>query len=251
VIGVLVVEDDPIAADAHAAYIERVPGFTVVGQALTGADALRELSRDAESAARGNSAGRPNSAARARRGRIDLVLLDMNLPDLHGLDVCRRMRARGHRADVIAVTSARDLNTVRSAVSQGIVQYLIKPFVFTTFAEKLEQYSAYRAQVAGGGLLSGQHEVDRALALLHGRGQTGLPKGMSPESMDAVTAALRTAAAPVSASELAEDLGMSRITARRYLEHLTDAGVARRAARYGRAGRPELEYQWIESAAPE
>ncbi|EXG81512.1 response regulator [Cryptosporangium arvum] len=221
-IRVLVVEDDPIAADAHAAYVERVAGFTVAGKALTAADALREMGR----------------------APIDLVLLDMHLPDMHGLDICRRMRARGHRADVVAVTSARDLNTVRAAVSLGIVQYLIKPFVFATFAEKLEQYAAYRSKLAGGGVLSGQHEVDRALALLHGRGQTGLPKGMSPESLDAVTAALRAADVPVSASEIAEDLGMSRITARRYLEHLTDAGLATRAARYGRAGRPELEYTW-------
>ncbi|TQS42678.1 response regulator [Cryptosporangium phraense] len=218
----LVVEDDPIAADAHADYVRRVPGFSVAATALTGADALRELGRV----------------------DVDLVLLDMNLPDLHGLDVCRRMRAGGHRADVIAVTSARDLNTVRSAVSLGIVQYLIKPFVFGSFADKLEQYAAYRAQVAGGGVLAGQHEVDRALALLHGRGQTALPKGMSPESLDAVTGALRSSEAPISASELAEDLGMSRITARRYLEHLTEAGLVTRAARYGRAGRPELEYRW-------
>ncbi|SHN47135.1 response regulator [Cryptosporangium aurantiacum] len=222
-IRVLVVEDDPIAADAHAAYVGRVPGFTVAGVALNAADALRRMSRT----------------------DVDLVLLDMHLPDLHGLDVCRRMRAHGHHADVVAVTSARDLNTVRSAVSLGIVQYLIKPFVFATFAEKLEQYAAYRSRVAGGGVMSGQHEVDRALAVLHGRGQTGLPKGMSPESLDAVTAALRDTAAAVSASELAEDLGMSRITARRYLEHLTDAGLASRAARYGRAGRPELEYRWV------
>ncbi|GAA3395185.1 response regulator [Cryptosporangium minutisporangium] len=228
-IRVLVVEDDPIAADAHAAYVRRVPGFTVAGVALTAADALRGMNR----------------------APIDLVLLDMHLPDLHGLDVCRRMRAAGHRADVVAVTSARDLDTVRSAVSLGIVQYLIKPFVFGTFAEKLEQYAAYRSRVAGGGVLSGQHEVDRALALLHGRGLTGLPKGMSPESLDAVTTALRSAAAPVSASELAEDLGMSRITARRYLEHLTDAGLVTRAARYGRAGRPELEYTWTGTARAE
>lgn len=224
-IRVLVVEDDPIAADAHAAYVRRMPGFAVAGTALTAADALREMSRT----------------------EIDLVLLDMHLPDMHGLDICRRMRARGHRADVVAVTSARDLHTVRAAVSLGIVQYLIKPFAFATFAERLEQYAAYQSKVAGGGVLSGQHEVDRALALLHGRGktsQTGLPKGMSPESLDAITAALRTAASPVSASEIAEDLGMSRITARRYLEHLTDAGLATRAARYGRAGRPELEYSW-------
>jgi response regulator of citrate/malate metabolism len=222
-IGVLVVEDDPVAADAHADYVGRVPGFAVVAHAATGAEALREL--------------RSGTA-------VDLILLDMNLPDLHGLEVCRRLRAAGSDTDVIAVTSARDLPTVRAAVSQGIVQYLIKPFVFAAFRDKLEQYRGYRDRVAGEGLMSGQHEVDRMLAALHGRGHTDLPKGMSPESLDAVAAALRAAAVPRSASELAETLGTSRITARRYLEHLTEAGLATRTARYGRAGRPELEYVW-------
>ena len=96
-IRVLVVEDDPIAAQAHAAYVTRVPGFTVVATALTGADALRHLSHES----------------------TDLVLLDLNLPDMHGMDVCRAVRAAGRRTDVIAVTSARDLAMVRGAVSQG------------------------------------------------------------------------------------------------------------------------------------
>ena len=70
---------------------------------------------------------------------IDVVLLDMNLPDRHGLDVVRAMRAAGHRADVIAVTSARDLEVVRAAVSLGVVQYLLKPFVFATLRDRLDR----------------------------------------------------------------------------------------------------------------
>jgi len=68
----------------------------------------------------------------------------MFLPDMHGLDVVRAMRTAGHRADVIAVTSARDIEVVRAAVSQGIVQYLLKPFTFSALREKLERYAAYR-----------------------------------------------------------------------------------------------------------
>ena len=109
-IGVLIVEDEPVAADAHVAYVGRVRGFGVRGKAHDGAEAIRQL-------------GDPSSG-------IDMVLLDMYLPDMHGLDVVRAMRTAGHRADVIAVTSARDLEVVRAAVSQGIVQYLLKPFTF-------------------------------------------------------------------------------------------------------------------------
>jgi response regulator of citrate/malate metabolism len=223
VIRVLVVEDEPIAADAHAVYVGRVPGFEVAAVAGTAAEALRAL----------------------EKGDVDLVLLDMNLPDRHGLAVVRAMRAAGHRADVIAVTSARDLAVVRAAVSQGIVQYLLKPFVFATLLDKLERYRQYRDTLADGGALAGQHEVDRLLATLRSPDPVNLPKGMSRESLDGVSRLLRAAEDGMSANEVATVLGASRVTARRYLEYLAEAGLASRQARYRGAGRPELEYRWL------
>jgi response regulator of citrate/malate metabolism len=221
-IQVLVVEDDPIAAQAHAEYVGRVPGFKVTAVAGTGQDALRLL---------------------ARAG-VDLVLLDMNLPDMHGMDVCRTIRASGRRVDVIAVTSARDLALVRTAVSQGVVQYVLKPFVFAALRERLERYAQYRADVTSAATVSGQHEVDRLLGTLHTGSEDRLPKGLSPDSLEAVIAALRDHPAGLSAAQTGERIGMSRVTARRYLEHLHDRGLARRTTRYGGTGRPEIEYAW-------
>jgi response regulator of citrate/malate metabolism len=223
VIAVLVVEDEAVALDAHAEYVERVPGFRVTARAATGAEALRRL----------------------RAGGVDLVLLDMNLPDMHGLDIIRAMRAGGHGADVIAVTSARDLAVVRAAVSQGIVQYLLKPFAFAALREKLERYQAYREQGHEDGVVAGQHEVDRMLGTLRGAEGHTLPKGVSPESLDAVVAALREEEGGMSAAQLGEALGTSRVTARRYLEHLADVGVLSRHMRYGGVGRPVVEYRWL------
>jgi response regulator of citrate/malate metabolism len=227
-IAVLVVEDEPVAADAHAEYVLRVAGFSLAGRASTGAEALRLL----------------------RAGGVDLVLLDMNLPDMHGLDVIRAMRAGGHRADVIAVTSARDLAVVRSAVSGGIVQYLLKPFAFAAFREKLDRYREYREQGADDGVVTGQHEVDRMLATLRGTEGHPLPKGVSPESLDAVVGALRRAEGAMSAAEMGEALGVSRVTARRYLEHLADTGLLSRHMRYGAVGRPVVEYRRITPTLP-
>lgn len=223
-IGVLIVEDEPVAADAHRAYLERIPGFVVRAVVHDGAGAIRVL-------------GDPTSA-------VDLVLLDMHLPDLHGLDVVRAMRTAGHRADVIAVTSARDLEVVRAAVSQGVVQYLLKPFTFAALRDKLERFAAYRRQLEGD-VASGQHEVDRALATLRGTDPSSLPKGMSLESMDAVVAVLRPSEEALSAAEVAAKVGASRVTARRYLEHLADSTLVVRRSRYGGAGRPEVEYRWV------
>jgi response regulator of citrate/malate metabolism len=229
-IRVLVVEDDPLTAEAHAAYVGRVPGYAVAGIAQTGAEAVRLL-RDARRAD-GSIAG------------IDLILLDVNLPDTTGIELCRSLRAAGIEIDVIAVTAVRDAAVVRSAVSLGIVQYLIKPFTFAAFAEKLGAYRDYRARV-GSAVVTDQQEVDASFAALRTSSGGDLPKGLTRETLDRVRSAVRDApaGAGVSAAELATRLDLSRVTARRYLEHLADTGAVERANRYGTPGRPEVEYR--------
>lgn len=221
---VLVVEDEEHAAAAHADYVARVPGFALAGVARSAAEAARHLNRDPE---------------------VDLLLLDLHLPDGHGLGLLQKLRSAGVLCDVIAVTSARDVDVVRAAVAQGVVLYLLKPFTFPMFRSKLEQYAAYRAELGAATGDVAQTEVDRMLGTLRARsGATALPKGMSAESLDQVVAVLRGAQRGLSASEVAEQVGASRVTARRYLEHLADSGAVERAPRYGGSGRPEVEYRW-------
>ncbi len=223
-IRVLVVEDEAVALSAHAAYVGRMPGFEVAALARSGHDALRQLRAEPD---------------------VDLVLLDMHLPDVHGLELLQRIRQEGHPCDVIAVTSARDLDVVKRAVSQGVVQYLIKPFTFAGFRAKLEQYAAYRERLVRTDIAVVQDEVDQLLGLLRpGAGADVLPKGMSRETLRLVTDRLRGVDQGLSASEVGEGLGASRVTARRYLEHLADNGLVERRSRYGGSGRPEVEYVW-------
>ena len=219
---VLIVEDEPIAAEAHTAYVGRVDGFVPVATVGTSQAALKAL----------------------QDKQIDVVLLDMNLPDRHGLDVVRAMRAAGHRADVIAVTSARDLDVVRAAVSLGVVQYVLKPFVFATLRERLLAYRAYRDHHGHGQEVSTQAEVDEVFAGARSGGETHLPKGMGEELLTRVSRTLRDADGGRSASELGEALGVSRVTARRYAEYLCETKVVVRRSRYAGAGRPEVEYLW-------
>ncbi|MET9482006.1 response regulator [Streptomyces sp. NPDC006638] len=219
VIRVLVVEDDPVAADAHQLYVRRVPGFAVAGVARSRAEAGRVLERTA----------------------IDLILLDLYLPDGHGLHLLRSLRAGGHQADVIAVTSARDLGIVREGVSLGVVQYVLKPFTFATLRDRLVRYAEFRAS---SGEASGQDEVDRALGALRTPGPASLPKGLSGPTLEAVTRTLRESPSGVTAAEAGVRAGISRITARRYLEYLVTVGRAERSPQYGHVGRPELQYRW-------
>lgn len=219
---VLIVEDEPVAAEAHATYVARVPGFVVAATASSGQAALKALQRTV----------------------IDVVLLDMNLPDLHGLEVVRAMRAAGHTADVIAVSSARDLDIMRSSVSLGVVQYVLKPFVFATLRDRLLAYLDYRATHVTAGEVGSQAEVDQVFAAARPTRPASLPKGMSDDLLTKVVGALRGSKVALSASEVGALLGVSRVTARRYLEHLHETGVATRGSRYAGQGRPEVEYSW-------
>lgn len=226
-IRVLVVDDEPLIAEAHAAYVGRLDGFEVVGVAHTAAAALRL------------AAGLP----------VDLVLLDLGLPDASGVEVCAAMSALDPSPDVVAITSARDLAMVRAAVASGVLLYLLKPFTFAAFRDKLERYASYRQALPAGEVAVSQRDVDRAMATLRSTDERGTsPKGVAPETLEQVAAALRGNAfrhgAGLSAAEVGVAVGVSRVTAWRYLERLAADGLVGRHTEYGRAGRPLVRYLW-------
>jgi response regulator of citrate/malate metabolism len=215
-----VVEDDPVAAEAHRTYVDRLSGFTCLGIAGTAARALQILGRQP----------------------VDLVLLDMNLPDGNGLDVVRRMRAAGNQTDVVMVTAAREVAAVQAAARIGVVQYVLKPFAFETLRDRLSAYARQRRAAESGQVVADQDEVDR---LLHPTTVSSVPKGLAGSVLDRVVTLLGNREG-WTAEEIATSLGTSRITARRYLEHLADQGQALRTQRYdGRSGRPKVEYSWV------
>ncbi|MFD3308533.1 response regulator [Streptomyces sp. NPDC058694] len=225
-IEVLVVDDDIRVARVNVAYVEKVAGFHVAGEAHSAAEALRQLEA---------------------LPRLDLVLLDHYLPDETGLAVVQEMRRRGHQADVIMVTAARDVSTVQAAMRQGALQYLVKPFAFAGLRAKLEAYADLRRTLDGGGEAE-QAEVDRIFGALSAGSEPGLPKGHSPTTAEAVRRALVTAEGPLSAQEIADRTGLSRQTAQRYLKLLERTGRATLTLKYGDAGRPEHRYVWATRA---
>jgi response regulator of citrate/malate metabolism len=137
----------------------------------------------------------------------------------------------------------RDAEVVRQTVGLGVAHYLVKPFDFATFRGRMQQYVDYRQRVRDASGPATQAEIDALLGALRPAVAAPLPKGLSADSLERVSAAVR-AHGPLSAREAAERLGMSRVAVRRYLEHLADAGRVGRAPRYGTPGRPETEYGW-------
>ena len=220
----LVVDDDFRVADLHCAYVERVDGFTVVGRAHTGAAALQAVERLGP----------------------DLILLDIYLPDMSGLDVLQRLREEDRPVDVISVTAAREVDALRAAMRGGVVHYLIKPFLFATFEEKLLSYAGARERMVRLGQAE-QGDVDRIFGALRTVHNEPLPKGLSDTTLDLISQALSRSRSGLAAAAVADAAGVSRVTARRYLDHLCQLGKAELTLRYGSPGRPEHRYRLVSS----
>jgi response regulator of citrate/malate metabolism len=238
----LVVDDDHEVAGIHTGFLLAHGAFDVVGAAHTGRRAL-ELAEEL---------------------RPRLVLLDIHLPDMTGIDVLRALRNRpGEPLDVIAITAARELDTVRAAVAGGVLHYLVKPFNAAVLNQRLDSYVAYRRELdthaTDGSASLDQGRIDQLLRTTAARptgtapagaASTALitPKGLSGPTLEAVMLDLRGHGRGTSASDVAGRLGMARVSARRYLEFLVSRGQARIVPQYGSAGRPEKFYVWTDDA---
>ena len=222
----LVVDDDYRVADLHSAYVDRMSGFQVVGRVHSGLGALESVDQL----------------------RPDLVLLDIYLPDMSGLEVLQRLREEDHPpVDVIAITAAREVESLRSAMRGGVVHYLIKPFLFTAFEDKLLSYAAARERLTRIGHAE-QGDVDRIFAALRTVPNETLPKGLSDSTLELVVQVLGRSRSGLPAAAVAEAAGVSRVTARRYLDHLCQLGRVELTMRYGGPGRPEHRYRLVTSA---
>ena len=220
---VLIVDDDFMVARAHERIVQQLPGFRVVGVAHSGAQALELIDTL----------------------RPQLVLLDIYLPDTTGLDVIRRARERGHDLDFLVLSAARESETVSAALQGGIVSYLLKPFKITELQARLAGYAERRRVLGRPGDLS-QSDLDQALGSASGVAPLPqLPKGLSKETAVLIERALKDAELDLAASECAEELGLSRVVARKYLEHFVQLGQAAVALRYGQTGRPQRRYSWL------
>ena len=225
---VLVVDDDFMVARLHRTFVERLPGYQVVGTAHTGAQAV----------------------AAAQELRPDLVLLDVYLPDVGGLEVLDQLRRLpGADMDVLVISAARDVDSLKRALRGGAVHYLVKPFEFDALRAQLALYARRRHELAAMAAASPaeQSQVDRvfgAAGSSGGRPVARLPKGISQETVDLVARALERAGAEgVTATDCAEQTGLSRSSTRRYLEYLLAAGRAEVQHQYGAAGRPHRRYR--------
>ncbi|MCF3944362.1 response regulator [Oceanobacillus alkalisoli] len=217
-INVVIVEDDPMVMEVNKGFLEEIASFSLIGSAVKGKDAIELI----------------------ENLRPDLVLLDVYLPDITGIEVLYKLREKQLPVDVIMITAAKDTNTVQKIFRYGAIDYLVKPFHFERFQQALTNYakiwkkfSHYQEVTqADIDMWSTQKEIEKDI----------LPKGLSEVTLKQVMLAVSEQIEPVTAEQLAVNLGMARVTVRRYLDYLEKSKQINMQVEYGKVGRPSNYY---------
>ncbi|WP_343273893.1 response regulator [Lentibacillus songyuanensis] len=226
-IHVLIIEDDFRIAAIQQQFVEKVEGYVVTNCVKTAQEALEFLQR--------------------HDGQVDLILLDLFIPDVEGLELFWRLRTLYHDVDIVVVTAATETKSIKEILRGGIVDYIIKPVDFKRFEQMLTRYKQRRNFLASREMLY-QDDMDMLLGVENlvvptNRSNGKLPKGIDPITLNEITDLLKKQTTDgITAVELSKQIGTSRSTARRYLEYLVAIKRARPALLYGNVGRPERQY---------
>ena len=227
-IDVMIVEDDEIAANTYTTFIEKLDAFKVTFIANSGEQALQLL-----------ESHQPN-----------LILLDVFLPDIHGIELLWEIRKRYRGIDIILITASNDTETVAEAIRGGAFNYIIKPVMMNRFISTLKKYQKITMKL-GESQLFLQNEVD-SLFYTNDTEKIApkqeninkLPKGIDKLTLTRIKETMIKLNDSVSADECANLSGVSHSTARRYLEYLASENMIEVTIHHGAVGRPERRYQY-------
>ena len=217
---VVIVEDDGMIAMLDRKFVEQDGRFQVEQEFSNGRSALAYLTSHP----------------------VDLLILDVYMPLLTGVELLRELRQRGILTEAIMVTAANDPQTVDGLLKLGVVDYLVKPFTYQRFCQALDAFCRHQ-ELMGAEKLD-QEALDRVLFVSHTSENGGLPKGMQEKTMERIRSALTEAGEAGHTSEsLAAAAGVSVVTARRYGNFLVEHGGAVSEVNYDTGGRPSLRYR--------
>lgn len=221
-IKVLIVEDDPMVAYLNEKYINSFPEFEIIDKVSNGEEALKILE------------SKP----------CDLVILDIYMPKFNGLELLREVRRKFIKVDIIFITAAKEHDVIDQALKLGAIDYLVKPFEFERLKQALKNY-LNRYEVFSNKDSINQKDIDK-LTNVDSMDAHSLPKGLQEKTLSKIMKVmLDNNQQYLSADEIAELVGISRVTVRRYLEYEESIGVLECEIKYGSVGRPSYVYKMI------
>ncbi|KGM45749.1 response regulator [Neobacillus niacini] len=222
-IKVLIVEDDPMVAEFNKRYLKEISGFSLAGIVHNVKDAQEFLEKE----------------------QVDLLLLDVYMPGMNGLELLQSIRESKIAVDVILITAAADTEKIQKALRLGVADYLIKPFEFERFSQAMEKYKNKSALFEEKQVLK-QEDLDERI--LHGEQRPSedltqtLPKGLTQSTLQNIINVIISKEGTIfSTDDIAESTYISRVSVRKYLKYLTQIGILEESLTYG-IGRPVYFY---------
>lgn len=218
-IKVLVVEDDPMVAELHKGHLKMIDGFVLTGTINNGVDALTFM----------------------ENYEIELLLLDVFMPGLDGLNLLKEVRIRFPNVDVIMVTAARSGDDIQAALRLGAIDYVVKPFVFERFQSALINYRERVRLLADEAELS-QAAIDGRIFAKEIRNHK-VPKGIEQETLARIQEIVRQQLKPFDVQALVPVVKLSRISLKKYLDYMVEIGDLYSELAYRGQGRPVTLYR--------
>ncbi|EQB34906.1 MULTISPECIES: response regulator [Virgibacillus] len=220
-INVAIAEDDFRVAQIHEGYLEKEQDMQIVGKAMNATETM-DLLKDK---------------------RIDLILLDVYMPDQLGTELLHQIRYHHPGVDIIIITAARDKAFLEKSLGYGVFQYLIKPVDLQLFSKTMEQYKKQK-QVLNTAAEVNQDILNQVFGkrITDSNETNNLPLGIDALTLEKVKTLIHQTSEGLTSEKVGEKMGASRTTARRYLEYLVGTGDLKAESVYGIVGRPERRY---------
>lgn len=218
---ILIVEDDPMVAMINEQYIKKNKNFELVGKCSNGAAALEFLENN----------------------EVDLLVLDVYMPQMDGFETLRRVRNKQITVDAIMVTAANDRNSLEEALHLGVVDYLVKPFTFDRFQMALEKYISQNSALKDVETLN-QKNIDHIIDNARKKSDDLHPKGIQEKTTELILEYLKeNSGRSFTGDEIAEKVGLTGVTVRRYMNYLAESGRVIGEMNYETGGRPCMKYR--------
>lgn len=223
----MIVEDDPMVMQINSKFLKKVEGFSLV-KAVANLSEAKEFLED---------------------NKIDLILLDVFLPNENGIDLLKWLRKNEISCDVILITADKSIDRIKDAFRYGGVDYLIKPFTFERFKESLEIFKERLNSFKNNETIE-QGELDKFI-LNNKNKESGdkkfkldLEKGLNKYTYNSIANELNNINEEYfTMEELSEKLGIAKVTVRKYLDYMSKQGTLEKIIEYGKIGRPLYKYK--------
>ena len=224
---VLIVEDDPMVAMINEQYVCKNKNFCVQKTCRNGQEALDYLE--------------------SQEGKcVDLVIMDVFMPFLNGVETLKKIREKKLDCEVIMVTAANDPATLEETLHLGVIDFLIKPFAYERFQVALEKFIANEEAFRDAEQTIDQSYVDSLIsngASLRSHGDDELPKGIQKKTLDLLLSYIKDKKGWVSGDQISEEVGLSNVTVRHYMNYLMDKEEVAGEINYETGGRPSMLYK--------